>query len=200
MRTSGKPQNWVGQGRTRSTREREKHRARSNRKWFLSQNGCGSSTCQVVLHLLLLGPLLPMWVSLILSDASACRTATCSSALFPGSIGTSPAPHSTRALTRSVSPILSLYAFILAFPIKVLSMIILILSSFIVMFENSRGYASSIHRSETFAMNTDTHASRSTVKNDKRDSDTMQHGELRSCRGSRLFNEFFLQFLILQPQ
>ena len=28
----------------------------------------------------------------------------------------------------------------------------------------------------------------------KRDSDTVQHGELRSDRGSRLFNEFFLQF------
>ena len=28
----------------------------------------------------------------------------------------------------------------------------------------------------------------------KRDSDTMQHGELRSYRGSRLVNEFFLQF------
>ena len=28
----------------------------------------------------------------------------------------------------------------------------------------------------------------------KRDSDTMQHGELRSCRGSRLVNEFFLRF------
>ena len=28
----------------------------------------------------------------------------------------------------------------------------------------------------------------------KRDSDTMQHEELRSCRGSRLVNEFVLQF------
>ena len=50
----------------------------------------------------------------------------------PGSIGTSPAPRSTRALflslTRSVSAILSLYAFILAFPVKVLSLIILTLS------------------------------------------------------------------------
>ena len=54
-------------------------------------------------------PLLPIWMSLIPSssfwfsvmsppDASACRTATCSSSLFPGSIGTSPAPRSTRAL------------------------------------------------------------------------------------------------------
>ena len=65
-------------------------------------------------------------------DASACRTATCSSSLFPGSMGTSPAPRSTRALflslTHSVSAILSLYAFILPFPVKVLSMIVLILS------------------------------------------------------------------------
>ena len=28
----------------------------------------------------------------------------------------------------------------------------------------------------------------------KRDSDAVQHGELRSDRGSRLVNEFFLQF------
>ena len=28
----------------------------------------------------------------------------------------------------------------------------------------------------------------------KRDSDTMQHGQLRSDRGSRLVNEFFIQF------
>ena len=57
-----------------------------------------------------------------LPGASACRTAICSSSLFPGSMGTSPAPRSTRALllsfTRSVSAILSLYAFILAFPVK----------------------------------------------------------------------------------
>ena len=33
-----------------------------------------------------------------------------------------------------------------------------------------------------------------TTSHFKRDSDTMQHGELRSCRGSRLVNEFFLQF------
>ena len=32
----------LGQGKTRSAREREKHRARSNRIWFMSQNGCGS--------------------------------------------------------------------------------------------------------------------------------------------------------------
>ena len=32
----------------------------------------------------------------------------------------------------------------------------------------------------------------------KRDSDTMQHGELRSDRGSRLVIEFFLQFFPLQ--
>ena len=44
-------------------------------------------------------------------DAPACRTAICSSSLFPSSIGTSPAPRSTRALflsfTRSVSATLS---------------------------------------------------------------------------------------------
>ena len=34
----------------------------------------------------------------------------------------------------------------------------------------------------------------------KRDSDTVQHGELRSDRGYRLFNEFFLQVLLLQHQ
>ena len=65
-------------------------------------------------------------------DASACRTAICSSSLFLGSIGTPPAHRSTRTLflsfTRSVSAILSLYAFILAFPVKVLSMIVLIRS------------------------------------------------------------------------
>ena len=65
-------------------------------------------------------------------DASACRTTTNSSALFPGFHRHSPAPRSTRALflslTCSVSAILSLYAFILAFHVKVLSMIVLILS------------------------------------------------------------------------
>ena len=41
---------------------------------------------------------------------------------------TSPAPHSTRVLsfTRSVSAIISFLAFILAFPVKVLSMMVLI--------------------------------------------------------------------------
>ena len=33
-----------------------------------------------------------------------------------------------------------------------------------------------------------------TTSHFKRDSDTMQHGELRSYRGSRLVNEFFLRF------
>ena len=65
-------------------------------------------------------------------SASACRTATCSSSLFSSTTGTSPAPLSTRALflflTRSVSAILSLYAFILAFSVKVFSMIVLIRS------------------------------------------------------------------------
>ena len=96
------------------------------------------SICQIVLHLLPLNPIWPTWKSLILSsscwvslmsppDASACRTATCSSAPVPGFISTSPAPRSTRALflslTRSVSAVQSLYAFILAFPVTVLSMI-----------------------------------------------------------------------------
>ena len=58
-------------------------------------------------------------------DASACRTVTCSSSLFSSTTSTSPAPLSTRALflslTRPVSAILSLCAFILAFPVKVLS-------------------------------------------------------------------------------
>ena len=34
----------------------------------------------------------------------------------------------------------------------------------------------------------------------KRDSDTMQRGELRSDRGSRLVNEFFLPVLLIQLQ
>ena len=101
-----------------------------------------SSTCQVVLHSL---PLIlfcqreclilffSCWFSVMSPpDASACRTAICSSSLFSGSIGTSPSPRSTRALflfhSLCVSAILSLYAFILAFPVKVLSMIVLIRS------------------------------------------------------------------------
>ena len=94
-----------------------------------------SSICPIVLP----GcpdPLLPTWMSLILfsscwfslmspPDASACRNTICSSSLFSGTLSTSPAPRSTRALflsfTRSVSAILSLYAFILAFPVKELS-------------------------------------------------------------------------------
>ena len=94
----------------------------SNRTAFLNLSRCSSPAAS--------DPLLPTWMSLILSsscwfslisppDASACRTATCSSSLFLGSTGTSPAPRTTRALlhslTRSVSAILSLYAFILAF-------------------------------------------------------------------------------------
>ena len=53
----------------------------------------------------------------------------------PGSMVTSPAPRSTRdlclSLSRSVSANLSLYVFILAFPVKALSLIVLILSAFI---------------------------------------------------------------------
>ena len=52
--------------------------------------------------------------------------------LFPRSIGTSPAPRSTRApflsFTRAVSAILSLYVFILGFTVNVLSMVFLIRS------------------------------------------------------------------------
>ena len=47
-------------------------------------------------------------------------------------------------------------------------------------------------------MNTDTHMSGSMVKKPhiikKRYSDTVQHGVLRSYRGSRLVNEFVLRF------
>ena len=104
----------------------------SNRAVFLNLSGRSSPAAS--------DPLWPTWMSLILSsscgfslmappDASACRTAICSSSLFSGTLGTSPAPRSTRALllsfTRSVSAFLSLYAFILAFPVKVLSMIVL---------------------------------------------------------------------------
>ena len=119
----------------------------SNRTVVLNLSGCASPAAS--------DPLLPTWMSLILfsscwfsmmsppdasacrtatysSAASACRTVTYSSALFPGSTGTSSAPRSTRALsfslTRSVSATLSLYAFIFAFPVKILTMIVLILS------------------------------------------------------------------------
>ena len=52
-------------------------------------------------------------------------------------------------------------------------------------------------RLESFAMKTDILMNGSMVKNHvslKSYSDTMQHGELRSYRGSRLVNEFFLRF------
>ena len=53
------------------------------------------------------------------------------------------------------------------------------------------------YREESFAMNTDTHASGSTVKKPhlikKRCSGTVQHGKLRSDRGSWFINEFFLK-------
>ena len=67
--------------------------------------------------------------------------------------------------------------------------------------ESPRGYASSFIAREGFSMNTDILMNGSTVKNHlskkkkKRYLDTMQHGELRSDRGSRLVNEFFLRFL-----
>ena len=53
-------------------------------------------------------------------------------------------------------------------------------------------------RLESFAMKTDILMNGSMVKNTshlKRDSDNLQHGELRSSRGSRLVNEFFFRFL-----
>ena len=66
--------------------------------------------------------------SMMQPDAPACRTATCSSFLIPGSSGTSPAPRSIRALffsrTRFLSAMLALYVFILGSPAKVLSIIL----------------------------------------------------------------------------
>ena len=53
------------------------------------------------------------------------------------------------------------------------------------------------YRSESFAMKTDIlwvdQRSR-TTSHQKRDSDSLQHGELRSDRGSRLVSKFFIQF------
>ena len=84
-------------------------------------------------------PLLPMWMSLIrfsscclsLSSspgATACAPAICSS--LPSSTSTPPAPLPTRALFLSFSRSLSeiLCAFILAFPVKVLSITVLVRS------------------------------------------------------------------------
>ena len=95
----------------------------SNLAFFLNLSGC--SSCAVS------DPLLQIWMSLILfsscwfsvmspPDAPACRTATCSSSFSRGSTGTSSAHRSTQAVfslsfTRSVSAILSLYAFIRVF-------------------------------------------------------------------------------------
>ena len=80
-----------------------------------------------------------MWFSLILfsscclsssPDATECRSAICSS--FPGSLSTSPAHLFVRAhvlsFNRSVSATLSLYAFIVASPVKVFSIIVVIRS------------------------------------------------------------------------
>ena len=77
-------------------------------------------------------PLSFVWLNCLSSssDATACRSAICSS--LPGSISTSPAPLSTRGMflsyARSVSATLSLCALILSFPVKVLSIIVLIRS------------------------------------------------------------------------
>ena len=78
------------------------------------------------------GPLLPIYMSLILST-SCWVFPDVTARLFSSTVSTSPAPLSTRAfflsLTRSVSATLSLlYACTLAFPVKVLPMIVLILS------------------------------------------------------------------------
>ena len=82
-----------------------------------------TSTCSVVLHVL--SPILFSFWSCSLSsspNATACRPA--SSSLFPGCIGTSPAPLSTRLFSffhsLCLSDSLSLYASILALPVKVL--------------------------------------------------------------------------------
>ena len=107
----------------------------SDRTVVLNLSGCSSPAAS--------DPLFPTWMSLIPTsscwfslmlsppDASACRTTTCSSALFPGSTGTSPAPRSTQALfhsfTRYVSAILSFSHSSLLFPSK-FSMIVPILS------------------------------------------------------------------------
>ena len=101
---------------------------------LLAQIVLSSSTCQVILRLLplilvcqrgclLFRPLRAGFSLMSPPDASACRTATCSSTLFSGTPGTSPTRALFLPLTRSVSAVLSLYAFILAFPAKVLSMI-----------------------------------------------------------------------------
>ena len=107
----------------------------SNRTVFLNLSCCSSLAAS--------GSLWLTWTSLILfsscwlsmmspPDASACRTATCSSSVFPRSSGTSPAPRSIRALlfsfTRSVSAILSLHVSIVASPVKVFSSIVLVRS------------------------------------------------------------------------
>ena len=109
---------------------------------FLAKIVLSSSTCQVVLHLL---PLVlfcqrgclsfcPLRAGFLRCHRQMRQHVEPPPAIssIPRFLGTSPAPRPTRALflsrTRSVSAILSLYAFILAFPVKVLSMIVLILS------------------------------------------------------------------------
>ena len=54
-------------------------------------------------------------------------------------------------------------------------------------------------RKESFSMNLDTHMNGSTVKttsHSKRYSDTVQHREIRSDRGSCFINEFFLKIAL----
>ena len=103
---------------------------------LLARTLLSSSTCQFVLHLL------PLILFCQRGCLSLCplRVVSLPRHMRPhvappsaphswGSTSTSPAPRSTRALfllfTRCVSAILSLYASILAFPVKVLSMIVL---------------------------------------------------------------------------
>ena len=100
----------------------------SNRTVFLYLSGCSSPASGPVdvSHSVLF--------VLVLYDVTArcVRMSNRHLLVISVSMGTSPAPRSTRALfvslTRPVSAILSLYAPILTFPVKVLSMIVLILS------------------------------------------------------------------------
>ena len=62
---------------------------------------------------------------------------------------------------------------------------------YILDYESPRRTRQQYCRLESFSMKTDILMNGSTVK---RDSDTLQHGELRSYCGSRLVNEFFLRF------
>ena len=104
----------------------------SNRTDFLNLSGCSSFTVS--------DPLWPMWTSLILFSSCCFSSSQMRPHVDPPSAPHSQVPEthplctsrSSRAsflsFTRSVSAIRSLYALILAFPVKVLSMIVLIRS------------------------------------------------------------------------